>query len=370
MKPRNNENKMISETAVEAADTAADDVKETEVKDDKPDVEQVIREVRHTITAEETFTLAKDVFDLRCLVKSVYSNRAQIIRRLNIFSTVLSAIFTFLYVMFMAFSGVMKIASYASQVVAYSIIGVHVALTIALIIVSLVWGSNATTQNVKRKNQVLRIFRFVVRVASLAMGISAVVMSMVSGTDDVISVALDTVALIISIVFVIFSLLPLIFGGFAGLARWLMSPTKVKLTFSFVVLEWYQLLLSENATSKTIQRVSKTYMEDISRCVDGYLIPVLGKRKITSVNANHIYLVVDRAPQEDRHVVEGILKNVFGYALECGYVVVDPCRAMNLEGSIEVEKKKAKKAKKPTLKQRITKKVGKGIINSIFGEDN
>ncbi len=368
MKSRNTEIKQTTKENTEEPSETVEALSEA-VVDDKPDVEQVIREVRHTITAEETFTLAKDVFDLRCLVKSVYSNRAQIIRRLNMFSTVLSAVFTFLYVMFMAFSGVMKIASYASQVVAYSIIGVHVVLTIALITVSLVWGSSATTKNVKRKNQIMRIFRFVVRVASLAMGISAVVMTMVSGTGDIISVAMDTVALIISIVFVIFSILPLIFGGFAGLARWLMSPTKVKLTFSFVVLEWYQLLTSESATSKTIQKVSKTYMDDISKCVDGYLLPVLGKRKLSSINANHIFAVVDRAPEEDRSVVEGVLKNVFSYALECGYIVVDPCRSMNLEGSIEVEKKKAKKAKKPTLKQRLTKKVGQGIINSIFGEE-
>lgn len=30
--------------------------------------------IRHTISAEETFTLAKDVFDIRCFIKNVYAN--------------------------------------------------------------------------------------------------------------------------------------------------------------------------------------------------------------------------------------------------------------------------------------------------------
>ena len=61
------------------------------------EVEEV-REVRHTISSEETFTLAKDVYDLRCAIKKIYLNRAQIARRLNILSLAFSLVFTAIYV--------------------------------------------------------------------------------------------------------------------------------------------------------------------------------------------------------------------------------------------------------------------------------
>ncbi|MCM1438411.1 MAG: hypothetical protein NC131_04260 [Roseburia sp.] len=353
MKPREN-------------DTAGEEL-DDELNSDGGVPAATVKEVRHTINAEETFTLAKDVFDLRCLIKSVYSNRAQIKRRLGIVSTVISSVFTLLYVAFMVFSGVRKIASYTSQIIVYSIIGVHALMTIAVIIISVVWGVSVTTTKAKRRNKTLRLLRFIVRLTSLIMGITAVVMSIISGSGNAVAVAVDTVALIISIVFVILSLFPIIFGGLGGLARWLMSPTKVKLKFSFVVMEWYQLLNSENGASKAIQKVSKDYLNDIGRCVDNYLIPVLGKRRVGSINSTHILAFIDYVDEADKRITEGVLKNVFSYALECGYVSVDPCKDMQLEGSIEVEEKKAKK-KRPSLKERIGKKVGRGIINSIFGE--
>ena len=330
--------------------------------------ERVVKTVRHTISAEETFTLAKDVFDLRCLIKSVYSNRAQIARRLGIFNTVLSTVFTVLYVAFMVFSGIRKIADFTSQIIIYSIIGAHVALTISMLAVSLVAGLKPNTKSVKKKSKLQRILRLIVRILSLAMGITAVVMTLLSGSNDVLGVALNTVALIISIVFVILSLLPLIFGGLGGLARWLMSPPKVKLKFSFVVLEWYQQIVSDNGATNATRKVSKAYLDDIGRCVDGYLLPALGKKNLGSIGVENIYAAIDRALEEDRPVVEGIIKNVFSYAMECGYISVDPLKDVQLEGSIEVEEK-AKKAKRPSLKERIGKKVGKGIINSIFGSE-
>ena len=61
------------------------DKKQNETIQEAPAEEEKERVVRHTISAEETFTLAKDVYDLRSFFKSVYSNRAVIARRLNIF---------------------------------------------------------------------------------------------------------------------------------------------------------------------------------------------------------------------------------------------------------------------------------------------
>ncbi len=343
MKPQSNETK---EREIPEAEDAAEETKPLEIKAET--VETVIKEVRHTISAEETFTLAKDVFDLRCLIKSVYANRAQILRRLSIVNTILSSVFTLLYVGFMVFLGVNKIVAYTSWIAVFSIIGVHVLFTAVLVAFSLVWGINSNTKSVKKKKRVLTWLRLVVRIS----------------------------ALIVSIVFVILSLFPLIFGGLGGLARWLISPTKVKLKFSFVVLEWFQLLSSENAASKTIRRVSKNYLNDIGRCVDNVLLPALGKKKVANVNSGHLITLVERVPEGDRHITEGVIKNVFEYAMECGYIVSDPCKEIELQGSIEVEEKKKKakatqktqKPKKPTLKERIGKKLGKKLVSTLLGD--
>ena len=332
----------------------------------REEVVQDTRKVIHKISADEAFTLAKDVDDRRGRLKSVYANRAQIKRRLNFVGTIGSVIFTLLYVAFMIFSGITKITSLASQVIIYSIIGVYAALTVAVIVFSLVASRSSTTKNVKEKNKTLKILRYVTRIVSLIMGITAVVMSAVSGADDSMSIALNTVATIVSIVFVIFSALPLVFGGFGGLARWLLSPTKIKRRFSFVVLEWYQLLISDNGNIKAIKKVSKEYVEDIGRIVDGNLLPALGRKYIQTITVSNIYSALELVPEEDKAVTEGVIKNVFSYAEECGYVNVNPCKDMNLVGSIEVEEK----PKKVSLKEKIGKKLGKGIINSIFGDGN
>ena len=332
--------------------------------DEQEEVVQDPRKVIHKISADEAFTLAKDVYDIRCLLKSVYANRAQIKRRLNFVGTIGSVVFTLLYVAFMIFSGITKITSLASQVIIYTIIGVYAALTIAVIVFSLVATRSSTTKNVKKKNNTLKILRYVTRVVSLIMGITAVVISAVSGADDSMSIALNTIATIVSIVFVIFSALPLIFGGFGGLARWLLSPTKIKRRFSFVVLEWYQLLISDNGNIKSVKKVSKEYVEDIGRIVNGNLLPSLGRKYIQTITVSNIYSALELVPEEDKAVTEGVIKNVFSYAEECGYVNVNPCKDMNLVGSIEVEEK----PKKVSLKEKIGKKLGKGIINSIFGD--
>ena len=148
MKPQSNEAK---EREIPEAEDAAEETKPLEIKAET--VETVIKEVRHTISAEETFTLAKDVFDLRCLIKSVYANRAQILRRLSIVNTILSSVFTLLYVGFMVFLGVNKIVAYTSWIAVFSIIGVHVLFTAVLVAFSLVWGINSNTKSVKKKKR-------------------------------------------------------------------------------------------------------------------------------------------------------------------------------------------------------------------------
>ncbi len=110
--------------------------------------------------------------------------------------------------------------------------------------------------------------------------------------------------------------------------------------------------------------------------MDNVLLPALGKKKVANVNSGHLITLVERVPEGDRHITEGVIKNVFEYAMECGYIVSDPCKEIELQGSIEVEEKKKKakaaqktqKPKKPTLKERIGKKIGKKLVSTLLGD--
>jgi hypothetical protein len=325
-----------------------------------------VKEIRHTISAEEAFTLGKDIFDIRCFIKSVYNNRAQIARRLNTVSLIFSIVFTCLYIAYMLLGGLLNKLSVGMSVAIYIVLGAYALLTVLLLTFTIAAGKNSSTKNTKRYSKTLKFFRYAVRIASLAMGITALALSAASGTKDAVGIAVDTVAIIISIVFIIFSAIPLICGGFGGMARWLLSPAKIKRKFSFVVLEWYQLVISGGNTSKATQKVSSKYIDDISRCVDNVLIPALGKKYMTSITVNNIYSAIGKAPVEDKSIVEGIIKNVFSYATECGYVTFDPCKDMGLEGSIEV----VEKPKKDSLKNKIIKKAGIGVLNKFLGKDD
>lgn len=336
-----------------------------EEKQLEKEVEEV-KEIRHTISAEETFTLAKDVFDLRCVIKSIYNNRAQISRRLNLVSLITSVVFTLLYVAYMVFGGLFKKLSLGWGIAVYCVLGAYAVFVIVLIAVSVAVGKNRTTKNVKRQSKALKFFRYAVKLSSLAMGIAALALSVTSGTRDAVGFAVDTVAVIISIVFIIFTSIPLLFGGLGGLARWLLSPAKFKRKFSFVILEWYQLIVSDSTASKSTKKVSAEYIDDIGRCTDQYLIPALGKKYMSSININAIYAAINSAPEADKPIIEGIIKNVFSYAEECGYVTVNPCKDMDLQGSIEV----VEKPKKQSLTERIGRKVGKSLLSKFIPSDD
>jgi hypothetical protein len=237
--------------------------------------ENEIKEIRHTISAEETFTLAKDVFDIRCFIKSVYNNRAQISRRLNTLSLTFSIVFTLLYVAYMLFTGLLNKLSLGWEIAVYGIIGAFVVLVVLLLICNFASDKNNSTKKVQKQSKTLKVFRYLVKLASLAMGITALALTISAGSQDAVGIAVDTIAIIISIIFVIFSAIPLICGGFGGMARWLLSPAKIKRKFSFVILEWYRLIVSDSTASKATQKVSNKYIDDIGRCVDNYLIPAL-----------------------------------------------------------------------------------------------
>lgn len=347
---------------VAAADSAEQSA-QTAVEDQAEEVKEV-REVRHTISSEETFTLAKDIYDLRCVIKKVYDNRAQIARRLNILSLAFSLAFTAIYVALILYLGITNNLSQGWQVAVYTILGVYAVLIIALGACAYLTSRRGTAKTYKRNGKILKIFRYLVRVASLAMSIVAVAVAFSEGAVDSLNLALRTVALIISVIAIILSLIPLIFGGLGGVARWVMSPTRVNKKFSTVVLEWYGDASSPSSPFTSTSKIEKSRLDDIGRCVDGYILPALGRRRLSAVGTNQIFAAVEIAPQADRPTVEGILKNVFDYAVERGYVTVNPCNDLKLEGSIEVYTK----PKKEPLKVRLGKKIGSSIIKQFLGE--
>ena len=336
---------------------------------DKKQNEQQTEEqvnIRHTITAEETFTLAKDIFDIRCFIKNVYSNRAVIARRLNILTLTVSTVFMLLYSASVLFTGLTRKLGLEFQIVLYCLLAAYVVLFVVLITIS-VLGSRAGTKGVIKVKRTLTVVKLLVRLLSIAISITAIVLSRSDDTAAA-NVAVDVLIIVLSVITVIVQLLPLLFGGTGKLVRWLLSPVKAKCRFSKVILEWYELAVSGNAKSGAVKKVSKKYFENIGTQIDTYLIPALGKKYINSIKPAAILNVVDRATEEDRPVLEGILKNVFSYAAECGYVTFDPCKDLNFEGSVEEEEK----PQKQTIKDRILKfgiKKGKSMLDKYIAEN-
>lgn len=319
--------------------------------------------VRHTINAEETFTLAKDVYDIRSLIKNIYSNRAVIARRLNILSLSVSLVFTLLYVAYIIFTGLLNKLTLGSEIAMYCLFGAYGVLFLTLFIVTLC-GARAKAKNIKKLNTVLSYFRLAVRLLSVAITIVAMVFATMDGEYSANHIAVDIVLIILSIICLIFQLIPLLCGGFGKLARWLLSPVKIKYRFSKVALEWYELAVTSSGESNAVKRVSSKYYDEIGICLDNFLIPALGKKYVSAIKPANILSVVNTALDEDKSLTEGILKNVFAYATECGYVTFDPCRDLNFEGSIDEAEKP-----KQTVKSRlfgIGKKIGMSLLDKYI----
>lgn len=337
-----------------------------ENKDEKQPPQEQGRTVRHTISAEETFTLAKDVYDLRSFIKTVYFNRAVIARRLNLFSLLCSLVFTMFYAAFTVYSVIAGTFSLGLEIAIYCMLGIYVVFVVLLVLVAR-FSADATTRTVKRYNSALKIFRLCIRVVSIAMAIVAIAASGSAGTPA--AIAAETVLIIISILIIIIQAVPLLFGGVVNLARWALAPAKGRARFSAVLLEWYGLVREGAGSTPSTSKISPKHVSDINRCIDGYLIPALGKKYITSVSAQDIYNTVEAAPEELRFVAEGVFRRVFAYAAECGYVNSDPTRAMELDDSLKEPEKKPRRTIKSRLMD-LGKRIGKSIVKSYLDDDS
>lgn len=329
---------------------------------EEEEVEEKVN-IRHTITAEETFTLAKDVFDIRCFIKNVYANRAVISRRLNILSLTVTTLFTLLYAGYVLLTGFTKKLAMDFKLVLFILLGVYGVLIIILAII-FICQSRANTKRAKKIKSVLKLFKLFVRLVSLAISIFALVLSSMAGGESASGMAVNVLIILFSVIMLIMQIIPLLFGGLGKMARWLLSPVKAKHRFSSVVVEWYELAVSGTGTSGSVKKVSKKYFEDIGTLIDNALIPALGKKYISTIKPVALLNVVEQVDESDRPVLEGILKNVFAYATECGYVMFDPCKDLNFAGSVEEEEKKKSSLKDKFMN--VGKKLGKSMLDKYI----
>jgi len=318
--------------------------------------------VRHTISAEETFTLAKDVFDLRCLLKNVYANRAVIARRLNFLTLSVSAVLSVLYTAFVLFSALHNKLELQTEIVLFVLLGVYFVL-LAVLVTVYFCGERTSAKNLRRVKIALKVFKILVRLTTLAVSIAAIVLS--AGENSPASVAVNILIVVFSVIVMVLQVLPLLFGGMGRLARWLLSPVKIKRRFGAVVLEWYELAVTDGVSGKPVKKVSGRYFDDIGILIDNKLLPALGKKYINTIKPSALLTVVENSADDEKPVLEGILKTVFAYATECGYVTFDPCKDLNFKGSVEEEVKPPK----PTIKDRLLnvgKKIGKSALDKYI----
>ena len=271
-------------------------------------------------------------------IKPVWTNRAQIKRRLNGVTTAISLIFFMIYVPLLLFGKIAAGLGLGWKVALYVCVGVDIAMLAVLLIVALATGRSNTTEADKKNKLAYRIVMLIVRLLSLAVAITALVISAKADNSP-----LHTLAMVVSIISIIFSLIPIIFGGLAGFFKWLISPASstVKRTFSFVALEWNQMLVDEEKTSKGFKKAYKKHGTRVDECLDKYILPVLGKEMIKSIDGEDVEKMLSAVPEADINITEWATKSIFAYAESNGYIDDNPCEELNLQGDIELERKKS-----------------------------
>lgn len=353
-------NKATEESAVALAPVRDDSQAQDEGGEKKQPKQSLIKTITGAVdTAKSMSNFATEVYN--DWIKPIRDNWSQIKRRMSVITTVISIIFFVLYVPFLLFGKLSKDLSLGWDVALYVCIGVYVVTVIALLIVTLASGQSTSVAMEKKRKKISKIILFIVRLASLAIGITALIISATSGSSDKQGAIIDTIAIIFAVMSIIFTAFPLIFGGIGGFVKWLISPAKMKFRFSFVVLEWYQAFTNDQLLDKNVKKLAKRYGERIGVCIDKYFLPAYGKKYIKSVDDHAIAKLLEGVPAEDLNMCEWITKRVFDFAEECGYVDVNPCDKLELYGDITKESK----AKKQTAAAENTSSVKEKLF-SLF----
>ncbi len=299
-------------------------------------------------TARNVGNMAAEIYN--AWIKPIRENWPQIKRRMSLITTLISIVFFLLYVPFLLVSKIGKDLALGYDVALYVCMGIYLVTLAALVIVTVASGNSTSVAKNKMRKKASSIILMIVRLASLAIGITALIISAVEGSSDSHSAVVDTIAIIFAVMSILFSAFPLLFGGLGGFVKWLISPAKIKLRFSFVILEWLQSYIDEQQIDKNIKKISKRYGERISACVDKYFLPALGDKYIKTVDYHAVEKFFEGVPEEDVNICEWIMKNVFEYALDCKYVDVNPCEKLDLQGDLAKEGKVKKNAEPSAAK--------------------
>lgn len=330
-------------------------------------MEEEEKKIRHTISAEETFTLAKDVFDMRTFIKNVYSNRAIIARRINVVTLSVSAVFTVLYAVMIILMAIKNGMSLSGEITMGVLIGLCLACGLTLVILAAA-SSRSSAKTMARIKTVSKYFRLAVRILTVTISIAAIALT--SGGYTVGNFAVKVIIIIFSVFTLIVQIIPLIFGGLGKFVRWLLSPVKVKMRFSAVALEWYGLAITGVPPKGSTKKVAKKHYEAIGNVIDTYIKPELGEKYITAIKPANLLELTENCAEADRPILEGVLKGVFAYATECGYIVFDPCRDLMFEGTVEEPKRKTMKERFMGAALSFGKKKLDKFINSSSEEDD
>lgn len=288
-------------------------------------------------TATNVGNIATEIYNE--WIKPIRENWQQIKRRLSLISTIISIVFFLLYVPFLLVNKIGKDLALGYDVALYVCISIYLVTLAALLIVTLASGKSNTVAMEKRRKMISRIILMVVRLASLAMGITALIISAMESTVEQASAVGDTVAIIFAVMSIIFSAFPLLFGSIGGFVKWLISPAKIKFRFSFVALEWLQTFTEEQQIERNMKRAARRYGERAGWCLDTYFLPALGDKYIKSIDANAITKMLQTVPEEDKNMCEWMTKRIFEHAEDCKYVENNPCEKLALEGDILMENK-------------------------------
>ena len=331
-----------ADTDVEIIETEETDVKEVKLVENRQSKQSFIKRFNGLLdTAKGGVDTINEFYT--SWIKPIYDNRAQITRRLNAVSTAISIIFFLMYIPFLLFGKLYKDLALGWDIALYACIGVYLLTLLVLLIVTIASGKINTTTMAKRRKKTSKVILLIVRIASLAIAITALVISSANGSEDGRAAIADTVAIVFAVMSIIFSSMPLIFGGLGGFVKWLISPAKAKYKFNFVALEWYSSLSSDKQMNKNLKKAVRRYGERFSILLDNYFLPALGKKLISTLDRTALTNFLDSIPDEDLNLAEWMVKEIFDYAEECGYIKINPCGEMDLEADIGLDTKSKKK---------------------------
>lgn len=315
------------------------------------------RDERDTVNGEEILKLVKDAHDIIDLFKHISANKEAIKKRFNIVHLTFNVLFTVLFCGYKLFNRLSR--SISLSVTFYVMIGVFGLLVVGMGFSLL---ADRSTKSTQYSSVLIKWFRLGIKLITTAIMVYSIVTHFANGNGELTSNVLDTLIFIMMVFATIVNILVYMGGGIVQLVKWLLSPAKITHSFGKVLLEWYQHINTNKKDGYFVRKQSYRFTENISRVIDTYILPIWGKKKITDINSATLSAIVVATPDEDKMLVEGTLKKVFEFALDRGYVAVDPCLGIKMEGSIDNEIENNIRKDKPVKDSLATRLLNRFLI--------